>query len=392
MFLVQTTSSGVGFYNMSVYMPELARLLDRSLADVSFAVSLFFLCGGVAGVWIARWLDRVSIKALMAGSALVCAVLLALVSEITQLWQAYVLFAGFGAANTGISLVVATTLITRWFPGPEKSVALSIASTGLSVGGILIAPLSAYLFNSLGFAPTMLVVAAIMALGVVPVVWWLVSWPSASGELDNAGTVASAQDHTAAYKEALRERFFILLSLAYIFLMGSQVGGISHLYNLTETLGGYENAARAVQIMTVTSILGHFSGGWILTRVDVQPFAYANICIQIAGLCVLAAANAQASLILAWSGAALFGVSVGNLLMLQPLWLAQVYHPSIYPRVYAMAYGLSVIGVASGPFLMGVAYDQANYAVAYVCAAAISLLGLVAVLFAGPGRRLPLPA
>ena len=68
----------------------------------------------------------------------------------TQVWQVYVLFALFGMGNAGISLVVATTLITQWFPGPERSIALAVASTGLSLGGVVITPVSAWLLNTIG--------------------------------------------------------------------------------------------------------------------------------------------------------------------------------------------------------------------------------------------------
>ena len=47
MMLVQTVSSGLGFYNMSVYINRLAVQLSVPLADISFAVSLFFVVGGI---------------------------------------------------------------------------------------------------------------------------------------------------------------------------------------------------------------------------------------------------------------------------------------------------------------------------------------------------------
>ena len=56
MLLVQTVSSGLGFYNMSVYMSFFARELDASLDAISLSVSLFFISGGVAGLFVARLL------------------------------------------------------------------------------------------------------------------------------------------------------------------------------------------------------------------------------------------------------------------------------------------------------------------------------------------------
>ena len=150
MFVVQTVSSGFGFYNMSVYITELAQELGVPIAEISFAVTLFFGVGGVAGIYVARFIDHFPIQRIMVLSTLGCGVCLASIGYADSIWLAYVIFALFGAANTGISLVVATTMVTRWFPGPERSIALSISSTGLSMGGVVVTPLSAYLFNAYG--------------------------------------------------------------------------------------------------------------------------------------------------------------------------------------------------------------------------------------------------
>ena len=60
--LMQTVSSGLGFYNMSVYINRLAVELAVSLADISFAVSLFFVVGGVAGLYVADLLRVWSVR------------------------------------------------------------------------------------------------------------------------------------------------------------------------------------------------------------------------------------------------------------------------------------------------------------------------------------------
>ena len=121
MLVVQAVSSGLGFYNMSVYMTEYARTLSVPLADISFAVSLFFIVGGVAGIYVARLLDRIHVRWVMTAGALLGGGSLALVGEAESLWQIYLLFMLFGAGNSGVSLVVATTLVTQWFPGPNRS-------------------------------------------------------------------------------------------------------------------------------------------------------------------------------------------------------------------------------------------------------------------------------
>ena len=316
MFVVQTVSSGFGFYNMSVYITELAKLLGEPVASISFAVSLFFGVGGVAGIYVARIIDRYPIVYLMVAGAVGCGISLILMSLVQNLWQAYAVFALFGAANTSISLVVATTMVTRWFPGPNRSIALSVASTGLSMGGVVVTPFSAYLFNTFGIQASLPWLGVLFAALVIPIIITLVRWPPSYQT--STPPVVDRQ----AYVAAVRSRFFVLLAAGYIFIMGAQVGGIAHLYNLVEGMSSYTQAAIAVQLLTVGSITGRVLGGWVMTRVPVRRYALANLLLQGTGLLVLSQAD---QVWLALLGAGLFGLSVGNLLMAQPLWLAEVF-------------------------------------------------------------------
>ena len=150
MLLVQTVSSGLGFYNMSVYINRLSAELLAPVAQISFAVSLFFVVGGIAGLYVASLLSRYHVRVIMIGGALISGLDLGSVGQATQVWQVYLLFTLFGIGNAGVSIVVATTLITQWFPGPQRSMALAIASTGLSLGGVVLTPISAWLLNTQG--------------------------------------------------------------------------------------------------------------------------------------------------------------------------------------------------------------------------------------------------
>jgi len=375
MFLTQTISSGLGFYNMSIYMVEFSKSLQVSLAQASFAVTLFFMVGGVTGMYVARLLERVHVRWIMVAGALVGGAALSATVLVDSLWQLYALYILFGAGYTCVSLVVATTLITQWFPGPTRSVALSIASTGLSFGGVIITPATAYLFNIYGAPATIPWLGVAFAGLILPLALWVVR-PAPQ-------QIVGAQRHNTGrwtYRSAIRTRFFILLSVGYVFCQASQVGGIAHLYNRVEGMAGFEKAAIAVQILTVCSILGRFAGGWLAMHVPIRQFALLNLVVQMAGLGILSVAEDTATVFL---GAGLFGVSIGNLLMLQPLWLAEAFSGSLYPRVFALSNAATLLGVALGPFLLGVAFDIAGYTVAYGVAVAVCAMALVFMYLAG---------
>ena len=378
--VMQTVSSGIGFYNMSVYIKTFSDLLSVSLAEVSVAASLFYLTGGIAGLYVAALMDRFPVRVLVFGGALLSSLALALMGLARSLLELYCLFSLFGVGSAGISIVVSTTLITRWFEGPDRSMALAVSSTGLSLGGFIWTPLTAYWINDLGALEAMWILAILLLIIVLPIGLilkfpdlkksQLVSEPSGDQELWE----------DLSLEEAYRSMFYVLIVIAYIFIMCSQVGAIAHLYNRVDLIAGYDFAAQSIQVLSLASILGRFFGGWLVNKISTSSFALGNLCLQGLGLLLISLADSGAFSIFA---ALIFGLSVGNLLMTLPLWLAEVFPAGVYPRLFARANAFSVLGLAVGPFTIGALFDlTGGYHIPYLFALFVSLLAFFVMLAA----------
>ena len=78
-----------------------------------------------------------------------------------------------------------------------------------------------------------------------------------------------------------------------------------------------------------------------------------------------------------------FGATIGNTLMLQPLLIAQRFGVRDYPRIFSRTQMVTVVGTAGGPLLLGLLRDHAGgYRASYLAAAACSIVG-AAVLASG---------
>ena len=51
-----TFTSGLSFYNHAIYLNALAAQPAFNVSTASAAVSIFFLSGGIAGLWVAKWI------------------------------------------------------------------------------------------------------------------------------------------------------------------------------------------------------------------------------------------------------------------------------------------------------------------------------------------------
>ncbi len=389
LFTVLMVSSGFGFYNHSVYMASLAQSHGWALATLSGAVSLFFIVSGATGMAVARLIDRFDVRYTMAVGALVSGLALVLLGRADTVVQVYAAFALFGAGYSAVSLVPSTTLVARWFT-QNRSVALSVTSTGLSAGGMLLTPLSVWLIGRLGFSQALLWFGCMFCVVVLPVIFLTVRpWPPGRQPERALGAALPASVDGVEYRVAVRGRYFGFVTATFVLLMLAQVGGIAHLFSLGLERVGAAAAGTAVSVLAVCSITGRLLGGVLITRLPMRAFTLANIVGQAGGLLLLSQATSTTSL---WVGAAVFGLTVGNLLMLQPLLLADAFGLRSYSRIFAASQGLTTLGVAAGPAAVGALHDlTGGYQYALWAVAAISLFATAVFLLTGSaGPRKPL--
>ena len=86
LFVILAFSSGLGFYNHAVFIQALADSDRYSITAASSAVSVFFLVSGVAGLGIAPLLDRYDVRLIVVSGAVLAAIGLHWIGQITALW------------------------------------------------------------------------------------------------------------------------------------------------------------------------------------------------------------------------------------------------------------------------------------------------------------------
>jgi cyanate permease len=107
--------------------------------------------------------------------------------------------------------------------------------------------------------------------------------------------------------------------------------------------------------------------------------------MQAAALALLAFA-ADRTLIL--TGAVLFGVTMGNSLMMHPLLLAERFGTRDYGRIYSMSQLVTMIGVAGCPALIGVMYEASgDYELPFLAVCGATLVGFLVLSMFADRRR-----
>ncbi|MEM9513460.1 MAG: MFS transporter, partial [Actinomycetota bacterium] len=274
----------------------------------------------------------------------------------------------------------------RWFHA-RREVALSISSSGLAVVGILISPIAMGLLDNRGRSAGTQWLGLLYVIGVVPVTLILVRPdPEALGWAPDGIRRAvgeSAPPLTGTpFAEAVRSRFFIAVTVGYIFALGSQVGGIQQLVKLVEDRTTPETAQFAITVLAAMSVIARLIGGRVVQLVPMMGFTVALAVMQCVALALLAIAESRWMIFVA---IVIFGATVGNILMLQPLLIAERFGVRDYPRLFSRSQFVAVVGTAGGPLLIGWLFDVAgSYRIPYLAAAGCALLGALILARGGP--------
>jgi MFS family permease len=387
--LVMTTTAGLVFYNLPVLLDAFVREREFPVSLASAATASFFVATSAAGLAAGRFVDRHDPRWVIVVAACGATLALATIGLLHQPWQLFAFYIVFGLCYGGCGLVPTTAIVARWFTA-RRAMAMSVASTGLSLGGIVFTPASAYLIQSLGLAGAAPWIALALFLGVVPVLLLVVrANPQSMGLQPDGAThretvAADTAAPSVAFGDAWRSRFFIAVGGTYLFALGSQVGGIAHIYRLAFLRADADTAALAVAVLASASLVGRLVAGRLLAVMSSRAMTNALMALQTVGLVLLAFVAGRWPILLSIT---LFGLTAGSMLMMQPLLLVEAFGVRDYGRIYSTSLTVGVVGYVIAPTLMGILFDATgSYLLPYLAVAALTLVGMAIFVLAGPAR------
>lgn len=363
-----TVATGLGFYSLPVYLNDLVHTRGFALTTVSYAVSSFFLVSAVVNVPLGRLIRRVEPRWIMLGGSVLSGLSLFLLGRVDAVWQLYLDFTVFGCGFSASSYLPGTAVIVGLFDH-DRARALALALTGGSVGGVVVAPLLARVVSARGLtgtAPWLGVAYLILAgLPVVLIIrGHLARAPSPGKESVAAGeesvppgeksvppgeeSVAAGAAPGVSYAVAVRSAAFVLVTVCFGVLMADQVGTQVQIVAIGSALS-VSGAGIAISIMASATVVGRLIGAFALNRLPVIGFSAIMGAAQGVSFGALALLPGLAGFA---AGTVLFGITIGNLTVLIPLVVVELFGLTDYPRIYAVSQFGASVGTAGGPAML----------------------------------------
>ena len=402
----------------SVFYVAILQDLHWSRGNTAIAMSIYLVVNGLTAPFAGGLIDRFGPRRVMPVGALVTGLALALLSQITSLWQFYVAF-GVIAAMGGamLHIVPLTTVVSNWFVR-NRGTAIGIVTAGQGVGQVAVSFLQ-YLINRIGWRGAYLVLGA--AIAVIPttlILLFLFRRPADRGlsvedetrsekrKFQDDGARESQEHPNAVVQnkqlvildkewaatewtvaKAVRTfRFWALTLGMAMFAAGFFIVSVQLVAYLTDK--GYSSilAASVVSVQGFITIVGRFTGGALSDRIGREKTLTLSVISFVTCLVLLSAGGLIVSPIIVYVFAIFYGIGSGMTLPVLMASAADLFQGKNFGSVLGVITLGGFSGGAIGAWLGGYLFDLTHgYSVNFLVAALFMFVSGSLIWIARPG-------
>ncbi|MEM7096299.1 MAG: MFS transporter [Actinomycetota bacterium] len=394
--LLMFVTIGVGYYGLAVFLRPLQEEHGWSNATVSGATGMFFVFGGITGFLIGPRVDQRGPMPYVRAGVVLMAISVTFLAFVSEPWHLYVAYSGQAIAYGLAGAVAVNALMSRWFV-TRRAWAMSMTFTGISLGGMILAPVGTWLVERGGTELAAPILAAIVLVGALPVAAWvLVGDPATIGSEPDAGAPDLEVDNDAlsdevqlrpwTRSEAMRTISFWAIAVAFMIVLLAQTGFLLHqIAFLEDRLESRNAAALALSTTAFGSIVARLVVGRFADGMDKRLLTAVIIAAQ--GLAVLGATLIE-NRISTYVFVLVVGFTIGNVYMMQTLLTAEIFGLVSLGAVLGIMGLMSQLSSGLGPFLVGWAEDATgSYEGPFVVTGLVTIAAAGLIAFARPVAR-----
>jgi len=390
-------SVGVGYYGLAVYLGPLQELHGWSNGLVSLATGMYFVFSGITAAWVGPKIDRQGAKRWMAPGLVLIIVAACAVGQVQEIWQlfaAYVVLAVGSGMSAGVAV---NATLTRWFV-QRRAWAMAMASTGVSLGGVVLSPLNGFLIEQFGLSVATPVMAGLILVIGLPIVFFVLVWDPRQMNLPqdglrpavrvatNVARSTANQTRTWTVGKAARTVPFWAIMVSFLIVLLAQTGFILHQTALLEErLGSLTAATTTLSILAFGSIVARLVvGRFFADRVDLRILTVIMFVVQ--GTAALVVIQFE-SAIMTYIAVLTFGFTIGNVYMLMSLLTSDVFGYVSFGAVYGMISMATQMSSGIGPWLIGLLDDiTGSYDIPLTLVALLTYAAILPIWFAKPPK------
>ncbi len=391
-FVLLLVSCGSGSFVFSLFVKPLEASLGWGRGQVMVGFTIFFVSQGLTSPLVGRIVDRHGPRRVIAVGALVMGLGFVLASLTGDLWMFYVSYVVIGSGSAGMGAVPCSYIVSNWFKR-RRGVVVGIMSAGMGVGGLVMAPLVAYLLQSYDWRTAYLAMAVIIWAVAIPLALALVrTRPSDMGlcpdgvaddtERLRAAASNPVEGRSLTLRQASKASAIYLIGVSFFFSGFSNTGAMHAPVPFLEDIGfPTATAAAALGTVGLGSAAGKVFFGWLCDRIPAKRASALGLTLQLGGVLVLLSIRADSPLALIWAYALLLGFGLGSWLPTMSMLVSTTFGLAYYGSIFGVISFLESAGTSIGPLFAGLVFDAiGTYYPTFVTFAILYAIAIPAML------------
>lgn len=349
--------------------------------QVALALTIGTFVIGAMGLLVGGLIHKVGLRPVMLCGTLIAGLGFLLLTTVTEPWQFYLYYGlVLSAGMAGIEAVPNMTAVETWFDR-GKSTALGIATTGMGVGGVVMAPLAGWLISRYDWQTAFASMAGIVILVGIPISAIIMRTPGGRKVAPGQEQQKGLEARDATIGQALRQKSFWLISIGAMLWLWAYLIGLTHQVAFAVDIGiDRVAAAGAVGLLCAFSIPGRLGFGKLGDIMDKRYVMMMAASLQVAAFAILLKTT---NLTMLYIYSCLIGVGVGGLTPILPGLLADYFGGSHFSAIYGAAGMVMTLGLMIGPVYGGWIFDTTgSYSLAFLSGIIITLLAVILVYLA----------
>lgn len=382
--------SPMPFYTIGMFAPELQKEFGWSFASLMGSITVQSLVVMATGPLAGFAVDRYGARPV----ALVSMVLfgltfMSLSLSSGHLWLYYAQWVVMSILGAGTLTATWTHTVNGWFE-KNRGLALGVASTGTGITGFLIKPFAAWLIGEYGWRWAFAVIGLLPIVIGLPVVYLLFrerTTVRANRAQDVPDAEAVAMEPGMTLKEALRHRYFWIMTVSFLLIAFALTAPTPNLENILRTRHFTLPQIGAITASFGLSVIaGRIAGGWLLDRFWAPACAVVVLLAPLLGNWLLARSEIDPTI--ATLSVITLGLGAGFEFDLLAYLIARYFGRRAYGTIYGCFYTVIAFSGGLGPVVYGRVFDvTGRYDLALIGGAICLFFGSVVLLAMGPYPR-----
>jgi MFS family permease len=384
-FLLLFCSMGTHFYAFPVFFDVMVREMEWARTQVALALTIGTFVLGAMGLLVGGVIHKIGLRPVMVCGTIIAGLGFLLLTTVTEPWQFYLYYGLILSAGiAGIEAVPTMTAVEAWFDR-GKSTALGIATTGMGVGGVVMAPLAGWLIARYDWQTAFAFMAGIVIVVGIPISIIIMRTPGGRKVAPGQEQQEGSEIRDATIGQALRQKSFWLISIGTLLWLWAYLIGLTHQVAFAVDIGiDRVAAAGAVGLLCAFSIPGRLGFGKLGDIMDKRYVMMMAASLQVVAFVILLKTT---NLTMLYIYSCLIGVGVGGLTPILPGLLADYFGGSHFGAIYGAAGMVNTLGLMIGPVYGGWIFDTTgSYSLAFLSGIIITLLAVVLIYLAPKPR------